>query len=387
MEKFYNSPLLGELFYKDVLMYYEKPLLFTAINDLEYLYLCLLSVDEIDSQQWLMAPITFKERKELLNGKKLIKSVFSENKHLVYLVKCSLGEYQENMILPSNIPHHYLPADDLCLDFLNETCEESNDDILKLTLEERRSILDIRIIDKKNPNIHEVPLKDLAPLLGEVSHLSYTLARYNPQISNKFPAAEIKKKTQLNMALTYAGSFGIRFKTNEIADLLNEDMIIQQIFSDMFLLIGEDEHEFSTILSNRKSKAINACRRFLNEIVKEKYDFEFKYALPDCRYKKTYIDKEKIKDRLKSLNTFLENKEEIYDFRGYIIGGKLDKGNFEFISEDGERMSGRIDNKGLKNFLVLDAKKIVDVKIRVKMTQNSYYNEIKEEYALVDIKD
>ena len=383
MELFYRSPFLGQLEYKEYLMYYDQPLLFTLNDKINNLFLGMLAYDEDDIKKWIIVQVTQNRLKNLKHGQLSVYDAFTKPENNFFMVEYVNGHYSEKAI-DMSLPEEYLPDTDLFLHCNDDTDEDNA--FMESASKERRSVMDVRIINKERPDEHEIPLFVYAPLLQQINNMINVNLRNSMEKFKGYSYAALKAQSQLNLSLHAAGSFVVRLKSNELATIDNSNVVLDSIFNEFYSLVGEDSNKFNDLIKKRNSKVINSFRKLLKEINNDSFDYEFKTATPNRQINKVYINKNTIKERLYKINNYLENKEELYEYSGYLVGGRLESNRFEFVTEDKEKIVGKIDKNALANKqLILSEDRLIKVKIKMTMTANEDLEDFKESFLLVEI--
>lgn len=381
MQLFYNSPHFGKLVYDEFFMYYEEPLLFTVTNSIKTKFLCVLSSEENGERKWLFVPVSEQRIYNVKAGYIGVRECFEHPENQLFLIENHEDTWNETVIKICDVLQDYLPNERL---YLHINTQTEDDALVEQVAVERRIIFDVRLVEKSNPNLHEVPLKYYAPLVNQLHAVSMNYVRHNVKLKT-ISSSERKKLAQLDVALPEAGSFIIRFKSHEIADITNENLVLSCILDDLFDLVGNDFDKFDVLIKNCSNQIVSSFRKFMSEILNENYDFEFKSVMLDRKIRRVNINQQDIKKRIDKIDSYLPTKEEIAEYNGYLTGGQIAKRNFVFTTEDGDVIRGKIENKSMET-LTLSKSKMVSAKLRVKLVFNEELDNYKEEYTLLDIQ-
>ena len=132
-------------------------------------------------------------------------------------------------LYPNLIDESDLPDENFFIEFNQDSLMPViKDSIIEAAQKERRDILDISL-EVKNGHIREVSCEMLGEKLTNTQQLFYSLAYKNDSIKGQIPRI-IRDKNSLYVAGTFAASFGIRFKSYDLCNLLGETDLSNTIY-------------------------------------------------------------------------------------------------------------------------------------------------------------
>lgn len=207
----------------------------------------------------------------------------------------------------------------------------------------------------KNLPAGQISVRDFILVIGGLQELSDSIANtiYNqPSEKGKIPA-NILDKTEMVLKETRAGSFQAILNINHPKQTSLEEPEIVHTMNELFSLFDSSSDE--ELLAEKIS--VLGPRALKNYIHWTKAIREMDTPI-DLEWRSSYKERASISwDRknankiYKLLNNFSDAKEEEVTLQGRLTGANIRTETFEFISEDGERISGRISKEAIPSFI------------------------------------
>lgn len=360
--------MLGNIYIKDIIVYYDKPLVFSCINDFQHHFIAMCNELDTD-EEWIFLPISEARLIRGLRGNVTAYDLFKypEGEFLWKIDICS-NNYRNGkavQIKPEILCDEDLPDKDIVYDIYGENDfslkSSDREKILKDSTLERREIFDISL-EPKDSHVHEIDALVLGKVLESTQNIINLIA-YKKGINAKVPNS-IKEKNKLNVTGNYAASFGVRLKSNLLANMFNESEVQKSLDIFMSILKAKDNTDKLTEILKGLNPAVSLYYIDLLKLLsRENIGIKTYCAFPNNEYRKNYFESEEIKLSLKKLE---ENIKEISNeicLEGNLVAIDTLNRTFKFITYDEEKVNGTIGEKINIEEYVLPKK----VKIRLEM--------------------
>lgn len=386
LTEFFKIKEIGTLFIDEIFFFYEEPQIFTCITKAGAKYICLLT--DMDKKEWLLVPIS-EARLSLLKCNRIsVKKAFANPEDdMIWR-----AHYDSNasilipvQINPNDILEDDMPDDDYYLDFTNDCLMPViNEDIVKSSIKEYRDILDMSLEINGN-HFREISCDILGEVLTNTQQLVYALAYKNDNIRGPVPKA-IKDKNTLQVVGTFAASFGIRFKSIEIGDLMGETSVSPtlQTLSDL-LIIKNDQEKLRSFLSSQGRRAVIKYRNLMKSLVQANAGLKVKGASPNEKYFHVNFSQDDIVSNLSILEGEISNMVSTEVLYGDIVGINVDKKTFAFNSVDGEHITGKLSDGFIDT--VFEVPKQVEIQVEQRVDINDLTKEERYMYTLLKINN
>lgn len=386
-EKFGDIAELGTLYFEKIYYFYDEPQIFLCINNASQLYFCILLDDDGEMQQWLCSAISKARLNLLLNNIIQIREIFTNPElEFVWNIACKNGVFSLSILSPVELTDDMLPDIGEYLDYndTNSNILKPNDTLAIIASEEeRRDILDISL-ELKNEHAHEVSCELLSDVLKNTQQLFYALASKNDGISGRVPTA-IKKSCLLQVGGTFAASFGVRLKSDDICNLFGGTPLTP-VFDQFAKLLAasQSEKEFKKYLSTQKPSVIIKFRNLMQSLASNETGMIISGASPN---RKEFVRKWTTDDVIKNLrliNSEIKNIVETINVNGRMVGVNIDKQTFMFISINDEVYRGNLSDEAAKQTYSIPNDGIAS--IERKIGHNQITNEEKFIYKLISFE-
>lgn len=376
---------IGNIYVTEEIIYYDKLLTFVCKNEIGNLFLAsCLDLDEIE--QWLFLPLSEARLIQVLRGSITAYEAF-KNAELGFLWKAELkaNNYTSGTAYKVIANDKDLPDKDIVFDiYAEETFSLKNEERFKIVEQaqnERREILDISL-ELNDTHTHEIEAALLGKILKQTQNIVNIIA-HKKGVNAKVPKI-IKEENKLVYTGEYAASFGIRLKSNNLANILNESSLQENLRIFMNLLEAKDEVEKITdILKGLNPAVIQYYNDFLSVLKKENIAIKTYCAFSNEEYRAFNLSSEDIKKCLEVINADIKEivKEDI--FEGKVVAIDTTNNNFKFISEDNQTISGVInDSLSIQEYILPKSAK---VKLKIKSKLNDFTGKERLEYELIEL--
>ncbi|WP_034440332.1 DUF6575 domain-containing protein [Clostridium ihumii] len=318
----------------------DKPLTFSCVNDYGQLFIAnCIELEEYE--QWLFVPISEARLIRALRGNIRAYDIY-KNPEGEFLWKVTISAFtykngSATIINSKNISDDDLPEEDIVYSIyeskeLNFKKEESNKMIEESVLE-RREILDISL-EPNNTHEHEMDIDVLGKFLEKTQNIVNLIA-YKKGISRNIPQ-KIKENNKLKCVNLYAASFGIRMKSDKIANILNESDLQNSL--NVFMDILENNYNVETLMDifkNLNPLVSVQYKEFLRFLKKENLGIKTYFASPNKKYRHISINKDEISKNLEMIENEVSELEKEIEFIVNVVAINVSQNKFEFETNDG----------------------------------------------------
>lgn len=366
---------LGSLYFDEILVFYDSPQLFTVLDNCKNKYLTILTNDE-PTAQYLVVNISKERLADIKDSSLSLRDAFV-NPEMNKLFK--VEDQFVHSILPSDLTSNDLPDENLYLNMLIDPTLLINEE--EKQWETVRDSLNIRLINSTNPKEHEIDCGVFAKIISSIQNLitSQSKCKYRKQ----FKASDIVEMSKLNFSSTYVGSIGIKFKTKERHDFLDETKLTPILESLSQMVSGSTVDEIQNYFdkSDYDYKVISCYRNYLNTLVKNNLDVEYKIGIKNGSIKH-YILHDDIKKQYDNLNSYISNKTFNEEYEGVLVAVDTKKRTFK-LESDGKIIGGTIPKELSKqNYKVNNN---VVFKLKVKQEKQRIGGNLIEKFKLLEI--
>ncbi|WP_077356114.1 DUF6575 domain-containing protein [Virgibacillus halodenitrificans] len=383
-----NIDLLGSIYILEEIIYYDKPLTFTCKNDIgnQFIASCI----ELDQEeQWLFLPLSKARLIQVLRGSITAYDAFKHSEMgflwKVYIQSNNYSSGKAQIIHASELKEDDLPDKDVVYDLYGEDTfsikSNERERIVNDSVNERREFLDISL-EMKESHVHEVEAAFLGKVLESTQNIINVIA-HKKGVNGKVPKY-IKEENKLIYSGDYAASFGFRLKSNNLANILNESDLQDNLATFMNLLESKSNtKEITGILKDLNPSVIHYYKHFLNLLKSEDVSVKTYCAFPNEKYRDINISIEDIKRSLKALDSEIKEFNKEGTFQGRIVAIDTTTKTFKFISDENETISGIIgENVNTDEYrLPKDAR----VKLNIRIKLNDFTGQENIDYELVDL--
>lgn len=388
MEEYYlNIDLLGKLYINEIFVYYDEPLMFSCVNKFRQLFLANCVDEEDEIKKWLLVPISYPRLLEAKQLKITAYELFVEPEdEFIWEV----NEYIETnkayakQVVPSSIEEKYLPLKNTHL--LRKTATDNvnfDRDTVTIAIEEQRDVVDISL-ELDNMHEHEIGSDVLGNTLCEFQKLVYSIAHKAKGFNTSIPKTIIEDN-QLKVTEFYAASFGVRLKSNDIANLYGETKV-QKSLRVLFELLEakSDREKIQQILETLSPTVGYRYRALLKGLVKDNIGIKTYISTPSHYNKTVFLNTSEINKSLQVLESEISCESNIVEYYGELVGIDVDSNTFVFKPLEGKKISGKLSE-------TVQDKYIVPINIRVTLKEeieiNTLTNKEEVRYTLINIMD
>lgn len=236
----------------------------------------------------------------------------------------------------------------------------------------------------------EVSVRELTLVLGGLQNLTDSIANtlYNqPSQKGKIPS-EILENNTFILKATQAGSFKAVLELKHSSQDNLDGPVQTQTIEELFSLfessnVPDKLTENISFLGPRTLKNYSDWTKSLKEL-NTSVDLDW-FSSKKPHYQ-TSISQEKAETIYKFLSAFSETKEEEVTLGGILTGANVRIKSFELLTENGEKISGRIIKDAVAPVACFDLNTKCEVNLLKVTTINSSANKTKVSWTLKDIK-
>lgn len=345
-----NIDLLGRIYLKDTIVYYDKPLVFSCINDFGQIFIAISNeLDETES--WTFLPVSNSRFLQIVRGGiTAYNAIRNPEGGFLWSVNISANNYSNGkakQIDPECLDEDDLPDKDIVYDIYGE--DEfiiKNEELKKIqedAISERREIIDISL-EPMDSHIHEIDVMLLSKVLENTQNV-INLIGHNKGINGKIPKT-VREKNKLNATGNYAASFGIRLKSNELADIMNQSIVQRNIGIFLDIIEAKDDlKRLHEILNSLNPSVSIYYMKLLRYLINDNIGIKIQTAFPNRQCRNITLNKDEIQRSLKVLEEDFKEVVRNVTIFGSVIAIDVDRKSFGFISNDDEKIRGVIDSK------------------------------------------
>lgn len=379
---------IGQLYFKDIIIFYDEPLLFSCQTISGHLYLVnCLSITET-TKEWLLSPISESRLIKGLKGNISAYDLFHhpEDEFLLSFkesIDMPIEEYISSSILPESLGEEYYPSKDIYFNFLQDTfLPECTNSIETEAVKENRHVLDLSL-QLRDTKIHEMP----ANLIASIVQKFYK--------SYKDFYLMVSGQKRFSPNLIYAGSMAsslkLRFKSDEVCifDEFDYPNLTLELMLDL-ISSKNDKNNLSQLLNKIPANVCLHFLKFLKIIEAGEIGIEATLATPGKQVKNAELNFKEVLPFIELLNSEIDNKEEIIVIQGEIIAYDSSKQSFVILHLDEiqniqEIFKGTISSElGTPNITIPSP---IKVTIKQKIKINRLMNAEEVENILTTIHD
>lgn len=386
LSEFLKVNLLGTIYVDEIFFFYEEPQIFTCVSKTGQKYIALLI--DMDNREWILSPISEAQLSLLKSNRISLKEAFVKTEddfvwRVGFGTESSIAKAEQ--INSQSISDEDLPEDDLFLDWKQDNMMPViEDDIIETSKKERRDILDLSL-EVADGHYREIGCEVLGEILTNTQQLIYSLAHKSDNIKGQIPKM-IRDKNTLQVAGTFAASFGVRFKSYDLCDLLGETGISQTLRTLSKLLETKNNQEkLKEFLNTQSKRAVIKYRNLMKTLIQANAGLKVKGASPNKHYFNVAFSSKEIMDSLTILEGEINNMVTTEVMYGEIVGINVDKKTFAFKSIEEEQITGKLSD----NFVdtIFEVPKQVEIEVEQRVDENDLTKEEKYTYTLLKITE
>lgn len=379
-----NIPCLGDLYIYEVYLFYDEPQLFSCISKAHQFFFAMLIDSSYNSSRWLISPISKYTLDSVKGNKKTIREIYTAAETgIIWDVKYSSGRYETTVLPIEELTDEILPVEGEYLDCeFVKAASEIDDDIVQAAVSEKRDILDFSII-KDNEKSHEISCDVLTTILAELQNLFYALRYKEGGIRGAIPN-QVKDEAMLCVAQSYAGSFGVRIKSNHISNFLGVTPLSECIDSFFSLISYSDDSErIMNFIGENSPRTAIKYRGFIRSLITNDVEIGMKAATPNSKHYSKRLLRREIKEIYNALEKQIEGIIKVEEIRGELTAVNSDTSSFTLVTRENERIRGYISEELRGTKFTVPGKAIITVEERIKT--DPFTQEDKIEYKMLGI--
>lgn len=387
MEDYYlNIDLLGKMYISEIFVYYDEPLMFTCVNRFKQLFLanCIDETEEL--KKWLIVPISYQRLLQAKQFKVTAYDLFIEpEEDFIWEVNENIetGMSYAKQVLPHAIGEEYLPLKDSYVLRKKDPNIQHDRGTMVAAIEEQRDIIDLSL-ETNNEHEHEISPDVLGNTLCEFQKLVYSIAHKSKGFNTQIPKGIIDDN-QLKVTDFYAASFGVRFKSNDLANLYGETKV-QKALKILFELleVKDDKEKMQAILDKLSPSVGFRYRCLLKGLVKDNIGIKTYISTPSNYNKTVFLNTEEINKSLQVLENEISCESSIVEYYGDLVGIDVDSNTFVFKPIEGKKISGKL-SESVRDEYTVPIKVRINVKEEIEL--NTLTNKEEIHYTLINIVD
>lgn len=384
MTLFAALPILGEVFFHNVYLFYDEPLLFSCkTNNGAFFFVEKLPDD--DCERWLMTPISIELLKLLEANAVEIRSVFLDPSCRLSLIRHTENdEYSISAFDIDNLTDDLLPLPGEFLDY-DPSNIIVNHLTNRLTLAEtdKRDVIDIAL-EVNDSHEQEIECSKLTKTLTVFQDLMDSLVNNNQLLDHKHK--KIKNRCEMKLSELFAASFGARLLSAENSGLFN-NTIVSDALAELKIILnaGGSPKAFHDYLSTCQLQVLTPYLKFLQTLSEQNIGIKIASASPNGCQTSIHITTDNAKSRIAIAKKQLKDINEIVVIDGVLCGIDLRRKKFILHSITEEQYI-----KGGISESLYEERFIIPSKIRATLrctyvTDN--VNILKREYTLESVKE
>lgn len=342
---FMNIDVLGHIYIHDMIIYYDRPLVFLGVNDSENYFIASCTDIEDSYERWILLPISKSKSIKALSGNIKAYDLFKNPEGgFLWNVKLDKDLHgNANKILPSELLDDDLPDRDVIYDVYESSYlpEKEEKDIVKTAVDEGRDIIDISL-EKEDSHNHEID----AEILGDIIKENQKLLNLISDLRNE-KNKEFKLKNRLSVSGFYAASFGIRMKSYNLVDL-EERATKSELQKNIDVLIdilrsNGDVNLIKQTFGNINPNIANTYKNLLKALNRGKLGINLSYGSPNKLHGEISLSTKDIEQSLENIESQIEKIESKFLVEGTLVSISLTDNKFKILSEDDKLIKGKID--------------------------------------------
>jgi hypothetical protein len=323
-----------------ILVYYDYPEIFSAIDDVGTNYVCLLINTEKDVTNYVATAISVKRFSEFINGKVDLRDIYESPEVREWYTFSSIAEpIKADIWKEQALRQEFLPE----RGFLYQKPLSGHEVILKEVIENRNAVIHLAVSDEEdNYSIDADNLGNIVKLYQSIIENSFKKALVQRNIKEK-KSYFIPQNYKLRAFASSQSSFNLHLYSTSQTDLFGNSMI--ELGLEKFDEITKDfENDDILIESLRtvKGHTISSLKKLVKTMIDNKIKIKHKWFAPNRDVVHfTVIDKNKAEKLYNILNLAEELAEETRVFIGSLVQVDVEKGTWRINNlEDGKEYSG-----------------------------------------------
>lgn len=339
---FAETKEFGPLFIDEVFVFYDMPLIFSAINPLGYRYICIYESDNTESETYLLVPVSFSKYQKFISNEIPIREMFEcPEMGDVLCLSIYADKYESNYLSKDQLMQKNLPPVGEHLDIKGSY---TRNELIRASSEKRCGIAQISF-EKEGTHKHSIKARELSIITAKLQKVIDGIEKdwrvKEGAIASQEKKHKMAKAAEINITRTYAASFGIEFESEESRDLLDEsefDYLMQQ-----FLEISEQCDDIKKDYYDSHKKSITAIRDYYKALMTNRFAVKLQVALPNRNVGRLHFSIGDITRKYNYLTTVIDGKTEQIELVGTLVAFDMKTKSFKFQIENGDLINGKID--------------------------------------------
>ena len=384
-ELFATVPFIGDLYFKNIYLYYDEPQIFSCVTStLQFYFIIAVPADGEEESAWLAVPVSTGKLSMLEKNLVEIRTAFTQPESLIWRLFETENGFYSKCIQVSELTEDSLPMPGAYLEYSgNSELQPSAEAPLDRAKNEMRDIIEISI-EKDDGHISEISCDTFSEILVGVQQLLYAIAYKDGGLRGAIPR-KIREDAKLCISDLFAASVGVRLKSNEYCNIHMETPLTATLrdFNKLFEL-SDDKESLHHFLADQNPRVAVKYRSLIRSLVSRNNGIKINNASPDnSTFTRHYTTKELAK-KLDLVNSQVDEISETVTFYGSLVGANVERNSFEFISSEGENIKGVIAPEIRGN--TFSVPQYVEIIVEVKVGTDSFTNEEKLVYTLQSIQ-
>jgi len=393
-----QGTILGNLEMLEVYEFYDKPCLFSCRNVAGQIFLALWIDETAYADSWFYAPTSLKRFQQIVVGNIELRNAFlTAEDGFVFEVTIPYNQNNQSHIEVAQIMCEGLEENKLPLagEFL-ETGTQSlasiidKQDVKRSAIQFTRETLDLAF-SFSNTGAMQAPAAPLGSLLQATQYLIDALGQFKagqPTMKGNI-SKRILRQTEIVVAGTFAGSFGVEFISVEKPDFWGNSLAGDAIESFLELIkIGKDAEKLRKYLLTVQPRAASRYRVFLEKLINSRAKLRAEWgSLNQDKGGSGELLLIDAKIALGIVTQIEEEKPKQYEINGELVGVNKRTKSFEILEvKSNRKYSGRILDLALSVAETATLSEIYTSTIREIIEVSPATGEEKTKYQLVGLK-
>ena len=335
-----------------ILVYYDFPEVFIAVDSIGTNYMCLLVATDNENTNYISTAISIKRLSSFIDGSTDLRDIFEEpeiKQWFVFNQVIDIIEAEE--WTESVLPQEFLPEKG----FLYHKQLQGDELILNEVIEKGNAVVHLAVSDSAdNYSIDADNLGDIVKLYQVIIENSYkkSLSQHNNKEKKQY---YIPTNYKLRAFASSYSSFNLHLYSTSQTDLFGNTMIEMGLEKfDEITKEYENEDDFITALRTVKGHTISSLKKLVKKLIDSDIKLKHKWFAPNQdKVHYTIIDKAKAEKIYAVLNLAEELAEETKTFLGYFVQVDVEKGTWRIFNlEDEKEYSGEASGQTLQGVTV-----------------------------------
>lgn len=335
-----------------VLVYFDFPEIFIAMDEIGTNYLCLLVELDEENTKYIASAISQKRLARFLNGIIDLREIFVEPElEEWYYFYYTNDEILAELWQEAQLPEEYLPEQGFTYE--KDLVEEEL--IQQEVIEKNNAVVHLAISDKEDN--HSIGVKILGDIIN--SYQKIIENAYKKVLTKKSPKEKKELFTPNNFQLrafaASPGSFNIHLYSNSYVNLWGNANIEYGLNKfDEILKDFNNQDAYIDVLKTVQGRTISNLRNLTKQLIDNEIKIKYKWLSPASdKVNFTIIDKTKAEKILEVINLSEELEEEIIILEGHFVQVDIEKGTWRILNkEDNEEYKGEATKELLQGVTV-----------------------------------